>query len=488
MSPSSTVTRQLEKALGPDQVRTDRECRYRASMDNLRYSVLPEAVLFPADEEAVETILRMANEAGQPVTPRGAGSATTGAASPVKGGWVLDLSRWNQLQVDPLARMAYCQPGVVLADLDRAVAEHGLLYPPDPGSAKYATVGGTIATNAGGLRGAKYGVTRDYVQALEGFLPTGEFVRWGADLRKFAAGFNLRDLWIGSEGALGIITGAVLRLVPRPQARKTCLAVYPGHREALDSVQRILGSGLEPAAVEFLDAQTIRCTFAFWREKDPALLQSLPECLRSAPAGAALLLVEFDGTHGRTGNDLGRLTGLLEGAVTGLATAATESERDNLWKIRRSCSQAMFTLAPRKLNEDVVVPFHKETALLDFLEELRKATGLPTPTFGHAADGNFHAHLMFDDADEEESRRAAEGVDALMRKVIDLGGAISGEHGIGLAKTPYLRLQYGEAEIKAMQAVKSALDPANILNPGKLWTPCEVHRLPRETVRLPWDH
>jgi glycolate oxidase len=488
MSPRSNPTRHLQKLLGPEQVRTDHESRYTASMDNLRYSILPEAVLFPADEEAVATILRMANDTGQPVTPRGAGSATTGATSPVQGGWVLDLSGWKQLHVDPLSRMAYCQPGVVLSRLDEVASIHGLLYAPDPGSARYATVGGTIATNAGGLRGAKYGVTRDYVQALEGFLPTGEFVRWGADLRKFAAGFNLRDLWIGSEGTLGVITGAVLRLLPRPLTRKSCLAVFPGHREALLAVQQILQSGLEPAAMEFLDAQTLHCTLTFWQEKEASLLRHLPPCLQAAPATAAVLLIEFDGSEEATATDLRTVTGLLQDAAIGFATAANGNERESLWKIRRSCSQAMFTLGPRKLNEDVVVPLRKEAALLDFLEELGKETGLPTPTFGHAADGNFHAHLMFDDADEEASRRAAEGVDALMRKVIELGGAISGEHGIGMAKSPYLRLQHGDAEIRAMQAVKSALDPANILNPGKIWTSCEVHRLPRETVRLPWDH
>ena len=488
MRDCSPITRQLQKDLGPQQVRTDRENRYTASMDNLRYSVLPEAVLFPEDEEAVADILRRANESGMPVTPRGAGSATTGATTPAHGGWVLDLSRWQQVHIDPLARMAYCQPGVILADLDRAAAEHGLMYAPDPGSGKFATVGGSIATNAGGLRGAKYGVTRDYVQALEGFLPTGEFVRWGANLRKFAAGFNLRDLWIGSEGSLGVVTGAVLRLLPRPATRTTCLATFPGHHEALASVADLLRSELEPAAVEFLDAQTVGCTFAFWKDKDPGLLRTLPACLLNAPAEAAVLLIEFDGPEARTGEDLSRLTELLHGSCSGLATATSGEERATLWKIRRSCSQAMFSLAPRKLNEDVVVPFDQEIALLDFLAELRRETGLPTPTFGHAADGNFHAHLMFHDADPDESRRAAEGVDALMHKVIALGGAISGEHGIGLAKSSYLDLQYGEGEIKAMRAVKAALDPAGILNPGKIWLPTEVHRLPRENVHMPWDH
>lgn len=487
----SDPTSELQHRLGDQQVRTDQPTRYRASMDNLRYSVLPDAVLFPADEEAVATILHLANQHHVPVTPRGAGSATTGTTTPVQQGWVLDLSQWTNLHIDPLARMAYVQPGVPVSTIDHAAAQHQLRYPPDPGNARFATIGGTLATNAGGLRGAKYGVTRDYVHSLEGFLPTGEFVRWGANLRKFSAGFNIRDLWVGSEGALGIITGAVLRLIPRAPACHTALAVFPDHAAALRTVHQILLSSLEPAAVEFLDAQTVACTFALWQNKDPELLQSLPACLRQfldQPEAPAVLLLELDGDARSLPEQADQLNDLLATHAAAFDTADSPDATESLWKIRRSCSQAMFQLGNRKLNEDVVVPFDQQIPLLDFLQKLRADFALPTPTFGHAADGNFHTHILYHDEDPQECRRAAKAVDALMHKVIDLGGAISGEHGIGLAKSNYLRLQYQPAEIQTMQRIKDALDPNNILNPGKLFTPTNPLDLPRESVRLPWDH
>ncbi|MCD8482451.1 MAG: FAD-binding oxidoreductase [Verrucomicrobia bacterium] len=216
-----TSTDKLRQVIGEASVSVAEDVLFRSSMDNLRLSRLPDAVVFPRDEEMVGQVLRLANELSVPVTARGAGSATTGATTPWHGGWVLDFSQWQQLHIDPVSQMAYVQPGVTVQALDQAALKHGLTYPPDPGSAKYATIGGTLACNAGGLRGAKYGVTRDYVYALEGFLPTGEFVRWGAGVKKYVSGYNMRDLWIGSEGTLGVITGAVLKLIPAPESRQT---------------------------------------------------------------------------------------------------------------------------------------------------------------------------------------------------------------------------------------------------------------------------
>lgn len=491
MDTYSEATGELVERLGAAQVSTRPADLYSASMDNLRYSRLPAAVVRPADEESVAAVLELANHHKVPVTPRGAGSATTGAASPAVGGWVIDFSDWRQLHVDPVARMAYVQPGVVLADLDAAAAEHGLMYPPDPGSSAYATVGGTIATNAGGLRGAKYGVTRDYVLALEGFLPTGGFVRWGANLRKYASGYNIRDLWIGAEGTLGVLTGAVLRLVPRPPARSTCLALFRSNANALESAQQLLQDGLTPSALEFLDSATVSCTLAFWKKKDPKLLATLPACLQDALGEAnppAALLVEADGADKEVAAQLERIEQRLSASASAFSSATEPASATVLWKLRRSCSQAMFELGPRKLNEDVVVPFENQIPLLNFVEQLGRDTGLATPTFGHAADGNFHVHIMYDDADPDQKAAARKGIQALMEEVVALGGAISGEHGIGLAKSPFFALQHSEAEIGAMRAIKQALDPAGILNPGKLWIPSEPWDFPREKVRMPWDH
>ena len=491
MEHDKTAINALIEALGPDQGLTGEEDLYTASMDNMRYSRMPSARIKPHDEDAVATVLRLANRHGIPVTTRGAGSATTGATSPSPGGWVLDLSGWQRLHIDPVARMAYVQPGVTLASLDAAAAEHGLSYPPDPGSKAYATVGGSIATNAGGMRGAKYGVTRDYVLSLEGFLPTGEFVRWAGNLRKFSAGYNIRDLWIGAEGTLGVITGSVLKLIPRPEANATCLAVFPSDREALECSQELLRRGQNPSALEFLDTQTVACTFSFWKRKSPHLLEALPACLLrylEKDQAAALLLIEVDGRPNEVREQLDSVVRLVAMRTNDHASAIEAESVEALWKVRRSCSQAMFELAPRKLNEDVVVPFENQLALLDYVQEMHRETELPTPTFGHAADGNFHVHIMYDDKDPIASEKAKAAICSLMERVIELGGAISGEHGIGLAKSPFFHLQHPAAEIDAMRAIKQALDPNGILNPGKLWEPSEPWTFPREEVRLPWDH
>lgn len=491
MTETTEATEALIRCLGEDQVATDRERCYAASMDNLRYSRMPAARVFPADEEAVGKVLELAGKWSVPVTARGAGSATTGAASPSEGGWVLDFSEWKNLHIDPVARMAFVQPGVNLSELDAASSRFGLFYPPDPGSKAYATVGGTIATNAGGMRGAKYGVTRDYVLSLEGFLASGRFVRWAANLRKFSSGYNIRDLWVGSEGTLGIITGAVLRLIPRPLVHATCLAIFPGEEEALRCGQKIMLSGVTPSALEFLDRQTVACTFAFWKRKDPQTLQLLPECLRQSRGGTrqpAVLIIEVDGDKQVAEQDMETVLKIIKRHTNEWTRSTDPVRTELLWKIRRSCSQAMFELGPRKLNEDVVIPYTHHVDLIRHLREIHARTGLATPTFGHAADGNFHAHIMFDDTDPGQREQAREAVDSLMRKVIELGGAISGEHGIGLAKSPFFSLQHSEAEIEVMRSLKQAFDPNNILNPGKLWTPSEPWQFPREAVSLPWDH
>ena len=486
-----SATRELTERLGPEQVLTGQDELYRVSMDNLRYSRLPSALVRPMDEESVAVVLELANRHGVPVTPRGAGSATTGATTPSTGGWVLDLSHWRNIHIDPVTRMAFVQPGVTLEELDRAAGEHGLCYPPDPGSRAYATVGGSIATNAGGMRGAKYGVTRDYVVSLEGFLPSGEFVRWAGHLRKFSCGYNLRDLWIGSEGTLGIITGAIMKLLPRPAERATCLAIFPTSAMALTCSRAILENGMTPSAMEFLDQQTVACTFSFWKRKNPGLITGLPACLRDwvgREQAPAVLLVEVDGRPNEVREQLEELVGIVRQYTNEYSSAIDAESVESLWKLRRSCSQAMFELGPRKLNEDVVVPIGTQMELIGAIEDLHRDSGLPTPTFGHAADGNFHVHIMYDAADPDQTERAAAAIDTLMRCVVDMGGAISGEHGIGLAKSPFFHYQHSETEIAAMRSIKQALDPKGILNPGKLWHVSEPWAFPREDVHLPWDH
>lgn len=462
---------------GIETVDVSDDARYAAAFDNTRLAFWPEAVVRPRDEATLARVLRLANERGVPVTVRGAGSATTGATAPIDGGWVVDLSGWTALEVDPERGIATAQPGVTTLALQEAAAAVGWFYPPDPSSAKYCTIGGNLACNAGGMRGGKYGVTRDYVMALRGLLPTGEAVRWGAPLRKFAAGYNLRDLWIGSEGTLGIITAATLRLVPAPAHRWTGLAAFTDEDQAADAVRKLLARRIVPSICEFLDRATVACTVAY---TGAPVFPGLDE--------SALILLELDGHPAAVDDDRKAVEAWARETGAQLHAAADEETVARLWSVRRQCSQAMFQLGDSKLNEDVVVPPAAYGPLLAYTRELAAETGLATPTFGHAADGNFHVHIMYNRGDPDACQRAEAGIGKLMRKVVDLGGAISGEHGIGLAKTPFLRLQHGEAEIKAMQAVKQALDPNGILNPGKIFTPVRVWEFTPEEVTLPWDH
>ncbi|WOO39634.1 FAD-binding oxidoreductase [Rubellicoccus peritrichatus] len=471
-----------------DQVSTDAEVCRLEGLDSARLVFQPSAVIFAKAPEDIGVVLRIANKHRVAVTVRGAGSSTTGAASPSNGGWALDLTQLNRIEVDKLSGMAHVQVGAVTEEINAEAEKAGWFYPPDPSSKKHSTIGGNIATNAGGLRGAKYGVTRDYVFGLEGFLPTGEFVRWGAPLRKYASGYNIRDLWIGSEGMLGVVTAATLKLIPKPEIRKTFLFGFSTERKALNAAQELIKKRLMPAVMEFMDRQTVSC--ALKRRADTGiagnvLLDSVVSQFRRPPA---LLLIELDGTKVGVKAEAKALMEILDAKQTPCSKARNEREAEALWEVRRTCSQAMFQMGDTKLNEDVVVPVRSYHKLLDYTLELKKETGLATPTFGHAADGNFHVHLMFNHQDPKQRKNAERGVRLLMEKVVELGGAITGEHGIGLAKSPFMALQHSPEEIATMRKIKEVFDPNNILNPGKMFEPFEMWKHPRDyATRFPWD-
>lgn len=467
----------LRRQLG-DAVSTDETDLINASLDSARLPFRPDAVVRPRNDDDLARLLILANELKTPVTPRGAGSATTGAASPVRGGWVLDLSHWTKIRIDAAVGMAHVEAGAVTKHINDAAEKKGWFYPPDPSSLKHCTIGGNIATNAGGLRGAKYGVTRDYVLGLEGFLPTGEPVRWGAPLKKFASGLNLRDLWIGSEGMLGVITRATLKLVPKPASRWTCLAVFRNETEALRTVKRLLALRIVPSILEFLDCQTVECA---QRRRGGAFFPKAPK--------GSLLLLELDGHPAAVRESRHVVQSVFKECALATRQTSNPEQAETLWEARRTCSQAMFQMGDTKLNEDIVVPVSSYQALIRYTLELKKKTGLATPTFGHVADGNFHVHLMYNHGDPDQCARAEAGLQMLMEKVVALGGAITGEHGIGLAKSPFMALQHTPAEIAAMQRVKAALDPNGILNPGKMFEPFTMWRHPRDYAHVfPWDH
>ncbi|MFM7208655.1 MAG: FAD-binding oxidoreductase [Verrucomicrobiota bacterium] len=475
------ATAELLRTLGPSRVLTDEATCFAASFDNMRLSFMPEAVVRPAAEEDVGVVLRLANRHKVPVTVRGRGTGNTGASSPIHGGWVIHLDHWDRIEIDPVAAMAKVQPGAITARINDAAEPHGLFFPPDPSSIKHCSIGGNIATNAGGLRAAKYGVVRDHVYALEGFLPTGEKVRWAAPLRKFVSGLNLRDLWIGSEGTLGVITSATLKLVPLPAARRTFLVAFRTDEGALEAAAELMRLRLNPAVLEFLDTQTVA---AAERHRGARVFTSAE---LGSEGTHAVLLLELDGHPAALADDAAKARQWIARHAAASRETDDPAEAERLWDIRRTCSQAMYALGNAKLNEDVVVPFRSYVPLIRYTRELRDRLGLATPTFGHAADGNFHVHIMYDRDDAEHRRKAETAIHEVMTKVVELGGAITGEHGIGIAKSPFLRLQHTSAEVGAMLAVKRALDPNGILAPGQIFEPMNVWEHRPVKVTLPWD-
>lgn len=475
------ATAELLARLGPAQVRTDEAACLAASYDNTRYSFLPEAVVRPADVPALQEVLRLANRRLVPVTVRGRGTGNTGASAPIRGGWVVHLEHWDKVEIDPLSAVACVEPGAVTQSINDAAAPHGLFFPPDPSSVRFCSIGGNIATNAGGLRAAKYGVVRDFVLALEGLLPTGEAVRWSLPLRKFVSGYNLRDLWVGSEGTLGVVTKAWLRLVPLPLARRTFLLGFASDEAALEAAAGLMTSRVAPAVFEFLDRQTVEVA---QRRNGRAAFDPAET---GGEANPALLLLELDGHPAVLAEDAGKVRAWFAGKALAARETDDPAEAEALWQIRRTCSQAMYQLGNAKLNEDVVVPFRSYVPLIRLARRMRETHGLATPTFGHAADGNFHIHVMYDRENSEHRRRAEAAILEMMREVVALGGAITGEHGVGIAKSPFLRLQHTEAEIDAMLAVKRALDPNGILAPGQIFEPLNVWERTPAKVAFPWD-
>ena len=470
------ATTALKRALGA-RVHRGPDALFRASFDGSKLSFLPEAVVAVRAERDIGIALELANKFSVPVTVRGGGTSLTGSGSPLCGGWVLDVAALNKIVIHEREGMAEVGVGAKVTAIQQAAEAAGWYYPPDPSSRDHSTIGGNIACNAGGMHGAKYGVTRDFVLALGGFLPTGERVRWGGRFKKFACGYNLRDLWIGSEGTLGVVTSAVLKLVPKPEAKWTLVAAFADEARALAAVQALIGRRLLPSILEFLDRHSVQCA-------ERATGRSLfPE-----QRGRPLLLVEIDGTVGEVAAKQRDVLAWAAEHALASTEARTHDEAERLWEVRRKCSGAMFELGDAKLNEDVVVPLFSQVAFAGFLDDLQRSSRLPIATFGHAGDGNFHVNIMYHRDDPAETKRAEKAVRQLMRKVVALGGTITGEHGIGLAKTPFLRIDRSEAEVRAMLAIKRALDPNGIMNPGKIFDVFEVWKHRPIKIRLPWDH
>lgn len=414
-------------------------------------------VAFPRSTEQVAAIVKLARAHGVPIVPRGSGTGLSGGSVPVAGGIVLCLVHLNRvLEVDAANLTMLVEPGVITKEIDDRAAPLGLFYPPDPGSMKISTIGGNVAENSGGLRGLKYGVTRDYVMGLQVVLPDGSICWLGNKCVKDVAGYSLKDLFIGSEGTLGIITQVLLKLLPRPAARQTLLATYATMEAAAETVSAIIARRIIPCTLEFLDQKTIRCVEAYAKVGLPT-------------DGAALLLMETDGHPAAVADEARTMAEVArQHGATDVKLAATADEANRLAAARRNAFSALARLRPTTILEDATVPRSRLAEMVRHVNAVAAKYNLEVATFGHMGDGNLHPTFLTNERDAAEMHR----VEAAMKEIFDyalaLGGTITGEHGVGLAKKAFLRQQYGEASYALLQTVKCALDPANLLNPGKL--------------------
>ena len=418
----------------------------------------PSAVVFPVTTEEVATVLRLASETGVSVSTRGSGTGLSGGSIPQDGGIVLCLARMDRiLELDTANLTMLVEPGVINASVAAAAEAEGLFFPPDPGSMRVSTIGGNVAENAGGLRGLKYGVTRDYVMGLEVVLATGETFFTGTKCVKDVAGYSLKDVFVGSEGTLGVVTKILLKLIPQPAARKTLLAVYERMDEAAATVSAIIANRIIPCTMEFMDRTTIRCV------EDYAHIGLPLDC-------DAVLILESDGHPAAVADEARRMEELCrEHGARSVKLAADLDEATRLMTARRMALPAMARVAPTTILEDVTVPRSRLAEMVRFVQHTADKYRLQVGTFGHFGDGNLHPLFLANERDPDEMHRVHGAVGEIFDHAVKLGGTISGEHGIGLAKKPYLPGAIGELNVRVLRELKRAFDPQGILNPGKIF-------------------
>lgn len=451
----------LREATATDRVLTAREdlLTYASDATPLHRQV-PSAVVIPRDVQEVVNIMRLANDEGFSIVPRGAGTGLSGGAVPTGSGVVLLFPTWNRiLEFDEANLTAWVEPGLITADLHRAAEEKDLFYPPDPGSMRVCTIGGNVAENAGGLRGLKYGVTKNYVLGLDVILPTGEWIRLGGKAVKDVAGYNLTDLLVGSEGTLGIFTRVLVRLIPRPQTTRTLLASFDTVAAAGEAVAAIIAARIVPSTLEFLDQVTIRAVEAFAR-------LGLPTDL------AALLLIEVDGRGSVVEEDAHVISRICRAqGARSVRQAATPEQAEDLRTARRAAFTALARISPTTILEDATVPRSAVPEMLARIHEIAARHDVVFGIFGHAGDGNLHPTCLTDARDRKAIARAEAAFEEIFVAAITLGGTITGEHGVGLAKRRFLGRQLGEPAIRFMRQIKTVLDPNEVLNPGKIFEP-----------------
>ena len=452
----------LERALGPSKVLTDPEACERFVRDESEaIGVVPDAVVLAENADDILAALRVAREAEVPITPRSGGTGRTGGSVPVAGGIVLStLGMKSIVEIDRREGIAVVQPGVILQDLHDAVEAEGWFYPPDPNSQASCALGGNVAENAGGPRAFKYGVTRDYVLGMDAFLIGGQRIRAGRRTMKGVTGYDVTGLLVGSEGTLSVFGDITLQLIPKPERVMTMMTLFSTVKQAGAAVQEIIARGLVPRCIELLDATTL-------------------EAMRSAgnvinPAAGAMLIMEVDGDEAACERQAERVSDACEaGKVIEVLVAQDAAQRDKLWAARRQMSHAVRKLTKKKLSEDVVVPRMQIGELLDRVARTSEQTGIRSLTYGHAGDGNLHCNFLWNEDDELPG--VERSIEQLFKDVIELRGTLSGEHGIGVLKAPYLPLEQSAELITLQRDLKRVFDPGNLLNPGKIF-PAGSHR------------
>lgn len=430
------------------------------------YQSFPDAVIMPGSTNEVSAVLKIANEHRIPIIPRGSGTNLAASTIPIQGGIVLNMNRFNQIhEIDVKNLTATVGPGVITANLHQAVEALGLFYPPDPGSMRISTIGGNMSQGAGGMRGLKYGVTKDYIMGLEYVLPSGEILRCGGKNMKDVAGYDMTRLLVGSEGTLAVITEITLKLLPLPETKRTLVAFYNNLVDAAKTVETVISSKIIPATVEFMDQGTMKVVDEYAKLGLPLEMKSM-------------LLIEQDGPEELVVRDIKKIAEIAkEQGAARVEVAQTLEEGAKLLTARRTALSALSRLKPTTIMEDATVPRSRLADIVSEVERVAEKYKLQICTFGHAGDGNLHPTCMTDERNKEEIERVEKAFEEIFHASIRLGGTITGEHGVGIAKMNYLHLKVGEFGIELMKRIKQAFDPNGIMNPGKIFAGSERRRL-----------
>src|SRR3989338_4339878 len=449
----------LNRLIGKENVLYTLEDRICYAYDGTKQKHIPDVVVQPRSTQHVSDVLRFANEHEIPAYPRGAGSGLTGGAVPVRGGIVLDFTQMNKiLEIVPEDLTATVEPGVVTQILKNEVAKYKLFYPPDPASAAFSTKGGNVAECSGGITGLKYGVTRDYILSLEVVLADGSIIHTGRKTLKSVTGYDLTRLFVGSEGTLGVFTQITVKLIPLPEKIETLLVFFATPQDAVRTASQIISNNLLPRALEFIDKSSIDCIKGYKQE------------VQIPPEVHAILLIDIDGKEASVKTEISLIEKIaLENQPLGVIPAKTPKESETLWEVRRVLSPALYNIAPFKINEDICVPRSRILEALNRITEIHKRyPSLKVANFGHIGDGNIHVNIMYDEGDKQRMQ-AEKMIEEILRTTVELGGTISGEHGIGNVKSAFLSLEIPPQELRIMKDIKHLLDPKGILNPGKMF-------------------